>query len=403
MTAGAPANTDDRRPILAILCSELPPYRIHFHRRVAREIPELSLRTILTRDSAWSAWKLPTIPELGLVATAEGTLAQLKTRSGRARFQLRNAADTVRWLNEHRPAAVLVNGYNELSRLRAIRWASARSVPVLLWGDANIRADHAAGLKRAIKNILVPRTLRRCDAVLACGSLGRAFFRRYGVPDDRIFYSPVEPDYQELESLDPALIDAARRRFSLNPARRRFVVSSRLVPHKRVEAAIDAFAAIAGERPEWDLVILGDGPERAALQQRTPAPLRDRVTFTGFVGEQSAVTAVYRLSHVLVHPAAFEPWALVINEAAAAGLAIVSTDVVGAAAELVRDGINGLLVPVDDAAAMRRAMLTASEQHARMGAASKVVLADWRRTGDPIRGLRRALAAHRVLPPEPTP
>jgi glycosyltransferase involved in cell wall biosynthesis len=49
---------------------------------------------------------------------------------------------------------------------------------------------------------------------------------------------------------------------------------------------------------------------------------------------------------VLALPSDYEPWALVINEAAAAGLPSVSSDVVGATAELVRNGVNGRLFPV---------------------------------------------------------
>lgn len=395
----APASSDPR-PGLVILCGELTPYRVHFHRRVANEIPELRLTTLLFRDSAWSAWKRPDLPEIGVVALGEGDWKGPRGRAAGAASQWRRSAGVVRWLSEHRIAAVLVNGYDELPQLRAFRWCRRHGVPSLMWADSNIRADNPTGLRRLVKRAVVPRLLRGRNALLACGSLGRAYYRRYGVPDNQIFYSPVEPDYDLLARPDPAAAERARDLVGSGGSRRRFVVSSRLVPHKRVDRAIAAFTAIADRRPEWDLVILGDGPERAALEAMVPRPLSPRVRFAGFVGQQEVVTAVYRASHILVHPASYEPWALVINEAAAAGLAIVSTDVVGASAELVRDGENGRLVPVDDAAALERGMLETSDpaRLEAMRAASPTILAQWRATADPVAGLRAALRQVGALP-----
>ena len=94
-----------------------------------------------------------------------------------------------------------------------------------------------------------------------------------------------------------------------------------------------------------------------------------------------------------VLPSNYEPWGLVINEAAAAGLAIVASDVVGAAAELVQDGVNGRLFPIRDHEALTTALLdvTAPDRIDAMRASSAAVLADWRTRGDPVSGLRRAL------------
>jgi glycosyltransferase involved in cell wall biosynthesis len=359
---------------LAIICGELTPYRVHFHKRLVREIPELELCTVLARDSAWSAWKLQDVSEINPVYLAEGQLPRSKGRIGYLRVQARQASDTVRWLESHRPAAVVVNGYDELSRLRAIRWCQRNGVPALLWGDSNIHGDNGTGLRQAAKKIAVSEVVRRCSAILVCGTLGEAYFRRYGARTERIFYVPYEPDYDGLR-VDAAVLD------------------------KRVDLAIDAFSTVAEQRPLWDLTILGDGPERAALERRVPAHLRTRVRFAGFIGQQRLVSAVYGLSHVLVHIPQSEPWAVVINEAAAAGLAIVSTDVVGASAELVRDGVNGRSVPVNHLAELVAAMLDVSlpENMERMRAGSADVLSDWRRRGDPVQGLRKALRYLGVL------
>jgi glycosyltransferase involved in cell wall biosynthesis len=168
---------------------------------------------------------------------------------------------------------------------------------------------------------------------------------------------------------------------------------------KRVDLLMDAFLEIAGRRPEWDLVVLGDGPLRAQLQSRIPTDLSGRVIWAGFVDDQSVVSAVYRLSDVLVLPSDYEPWALVINEAVAAGLAVISSSVVGAAAELVPDGVNGRSFPPGDKCALVDAILEVTQFDAleRMKSASAGVLEDWQRRGDPVEGLRQALRSVDIL------
>jgi len=129
------------------------------------------------------------------------------------------------------------------------------------------------------------------------------------------------------------------------------------------------------------------------MESRIPAPLARRVVWTGFLGDPALIAALYRASHILLCPSDFEPWGVVVNEAAAAGMAIIASDVVGAAAELVRDGVNGGIFPAGDlpalTAALREVTDPAIVEARRSG--SIQVLADWRRRGDPVEGLRSAL------------
>jgi glycosyltransferase involved in cell wall biosynthesis len=178
------------------------------------------------------------------------------------------------------------------------------------------------------------------------------------------------------------------------------VFSGRLIDIKRADLAIAAFVSIAECRPDWDLLVVGDGPRRASLEAAVPTHLADRVIWTGFLDDQVTMSALYRASDVLVIPSDKEPWALVVNEAVAAGLAVVSSNVVGAAAELVRDGVNGRIFPAGDCLALVTCLLdvTDATQICDMKAGSSRRLADWRRVADPIHGLRRALMNSRVLP-----
>jgi len=146
-------------------------------------------------------------------------------------------------------------------------------------------------------------------------------------------------------------------------------------------------------RRDWDLVIAGDGELKGELQALVPREMEGRVKWLGFLSDQGDVSAVYRNSDVLCLASEHEPWALVVNEAVAAGLAVVASDVVGAAAELVREGVNGKTFVSKDLDGLIGALrwVTDGENIDGCRASSAGVLADWRKRGDPILGLKTAL------------
>ena len=385
-------------PLVALLCDSLPPYRFRVHQRLAAEIPEVRFATLVTHDST-DAGRWPAVSQSELPHVSFG-VGEPSSQIGNRRFLLhewRKGGRIADWLDEHAPAAVVINGYNDPGRLRVLAWCQSRKVPAFLQSDSNVLADHAAGLRRWVKQQFVGTVVRRCFGVMPFGSLGTAYFRRYGAADDRIFLAPLEPDYERIAALG-AEENSAALGFGLSAVRRRLIFSGRLASVKRVDLAVRAFVDIADRRPDWDLVIMGDGPTGEALRALVPQAMESRVIWTGAL-KDDAVFAVLRACDVLVLPSDHEPWALVLNEAAACGLAIVCSNVVGAAAELVRDGVNGRLFPRGDQAALQDALLDATNpaKLAAMKTASTSVLAEWRARGDPVDGFRKALSACGVL------
>jgi glycosyltransferase involved in cell wall biosynthesis len=351
---------------------------------------------VYTHEESNAPWKFEAGADASrVVVLGRGERAMDQSALGGQMHEWRKGGEIVRFLRERQIGAVVVEGYNDAGRLRVIRWCARRRIPVFLFGDSNIRGDRASGMKAWIKRLLLKRVIRQCSGILVCGRLGRQYFEKYGADPSRIYYFPYEPDYDLISGLSADEIESARVRFGLRPGRRRIIYSGRLVPQKRVELLVSAFVRLAEERPDWDLLIVGDGVLRETLAAMIPPPLAGRVTWTGFVGDQRLVSALYRLSDVLVLPSEYEPWAVVINEAAAAGLAIVASDVVGAAFELVSDGVNGRTFRATDAAGLEEALrdVTHLGRIEPMKKASPRVLTDWRAKADPLSGLRQALSA----------
>jgi glycosyltransferase involved in cell wall biosynthesis len=392
--AGRAAPGEPQTPTMhvAMIANEPTPYRLHVLGRLANEFSSVQIHNIFTHTISDPSmpWRLQIAPELNPIFFPRHHLTSRRPISWRCMPLYR---DIRQYLRQQDIRMIVLLGYNDLVRMRLISWGRSLGIPVILTADSNIFSDAATpGWVRWIKQIYVRWVLRRISGLMPMGTCGRAFFRRYLDHDLPEFLFPYEPDYASLKYPDAASLDAYRQKHHLASQRKRLLYCGRLVKVKRVDVLLSAFARMADSRPLWDLVIVGDGPLRAQLEAQVPENLRDRVKWLGF--QQFSQTAIaYHVCDVLVHPSEFEPWGLVINEAVACDLPIITTSVVGAAVELVRHRRNGLIVPPRNVAALADAIceITQDDRHLVMRTQCASVLEDWRRGADPVDGVYEAL------------
>jgi glycosyltransferase involved in cell wall biosynthesis/lauroyl/myristoyl acyltransferase len=390
----------DGRPSVAIICNSLTPYRIHLHERIVAEVPEIELWSLATHANAYDRWSGRDVPAtIRPVDFSHGEPTNEQTQPRHSLREWRKGGRINEWLSEHNISAVFCQGCGDAGRLRILHRSYRRGIPCFLTGDFNICSDRLVGPKRWLKHAVYQRAIEWSTGLLPCGIRGASLFNRYGGGSKIQFLFPFVPDVRSFEQTPEDAIEEMGKRFRLSPLRRRIVFSARMMQAKRPDLALKAFAAIADERPDWDLVMLGDGELRASLTQRVPTNLRDRVCWTGFLHEIRDVAGIYALSDVLLLPSDHEPWGVVVAEAAAAGLAIVTSDVVGAAPELVHNGRNGQQFPAGDIQSLVRAlrMSTAPDWIDEGKRQSRIVLGEWLANADPILGFRAALAFSRLI------
>jgi glycosyltransferase involved in cell wall biosynthesis len=122
-------------------------------------------------------------------------------------------------------------------------------------------------------------------------------------------------------------------------------------------------------------LLVGEGAQKSALA-RAAQQVEGRIHFAGFVDQQT-LPSYYSAADVLVLPSGMgETWGLVVNEAMAAGLAVVVSDLCGCAPDLVREEVNGYQFPCGDVAVLRERMhwFIANRSAIRaMGDASKCI------------------------------
>ena len=195
-------------------------------------------------------------------------------------------------------------------------------------------------------------TLRSARRLLVSSQAeGRQLTSLFGVDPARLVLFLGSVDTQLYRPLERT---RACREAGLDPARRHLLFVGRLDDRvKRVGALIEAFGALAERHPGSDLVITGDGPDRAALTRlaasRAPA---GRVRFTGWIADAAARAQLYNAADCLVLPSRSEGFPAVVGEAAACGTPALASRV-GGIGEFLREGATGWLVEPGDDAALR--------------------------------------------------
>ena len=220
--------------------------------------------------------------------------------------------------------AVLVGGWNQPAFWTTLTWARAARKPAIAWVESTAADSRPTRAKRML--------MHSCAAVVVPGSAAAAFVRSL-VPSARIVVAPNAVDGALFAS---RVTDRSAEGFCV-------LYVGRLSPEKGVDVLLRAF--------DGELVVAGSGPDEARLR----ALASPRTRFLGQV-DRDELPRWYAAADVLVLPSLSEPWGMPLNEAAAAGLPLVATDAVGAAHDLIEDGVNGFRVPAGDVEALRDAL-----------------------------------------------
>jgi glycosyltransferase involved in cell wall biosynthesis len=207
--------------------------------------------------------------------------------------------------------------------------------------------------------------LRSASAIVSYGQTTTEEIVRWGVEPGRIVTSFNSVDVEwiskrvaELRCADPSA-----------PVGHVFLAVGRLLPRKNLANLLAAFARV--REPADRLHVAGDGPERRYLEAGTrELGLQRCVSFLGHL-EGDALMAAYACAHTLVMPSTAEVWGLVVNEALAAGLNVVVSDVSGCARD-VRP-MPGVFVVSTDADGIAAGMAASRESFAGPAASPEIL------------------------------
>jgi len=401
MSQSLPVASPLRKVRLAYIVSHPIQYQAPLLRRIAQE-PDIDLTVLFGsdfsvrsyRDEGFGvevAWDTPLLEgyRSRFLRQATGGVSPFTPISHGIYRNLRNPDGS--------PAfdALWVHGYASINALQAILAANALGIPVLLRAESWLADRSRSPLKLFAKSLFLRTLSRLIAATLPIGTFNADYWAHYFGPTFPQFLMPYAVDnayFAQRAEAAAATEPALRAELRLEPGRPIILFASKLQTRKHCNHLVQAYRNLLGKLPaDPYLIIVGDGEERANLEQQCAG--LEGVRFAGFQN-QSILPAYFRLSDVFVLPSRHEPWGLIVNESMAAGCpVIVSTDV-GSGPDLITDGIEGFIYPVGDIPALTHALarvLASPEIAASMGEAARRRIATWGFVED-VQGLRHALA-----------
>lgn len=263
---------------------------------------------------------------------------------------------------------VLVSLYAQPSFLAGWVIAKLRGVKI----GFRVLKTHDRWVKRHPGKEAVKRFLfRRADAIETPGAEGKQFAIRYGAPEYRIFFATHTVNISFFKAkVASARLQRAALRSELGLKGTTFIYVGRLWWGKGINYLLEAFETVQRKSDgEVSLLLVGDGPEESNLRQMCSDRGIRNVMFAGFK-QKPDLPRYYAMADVFVFPTLGDPYGLVVDEAMACGLPVISTSAAGEIRDRIEQGVNGYIVPPEDSASLADSMLKLAqdgELRERMG------------------------------------
>jgi glycosyltransferase involved in cell wall biosynthesis len=236
-------------------------------------------------------------------------------------------------LDRDRPDVLAVAGYARPESVAGAVWARRNGRPAILMSESQRIDRNRSWWREMIKR----RRIRLFDAALVGGPRHRDYLTDLGMPESLISfgYNAVDNSYYQHQA---ELWRKSTSRPRSIPDKPFFLSVCRFAPEKNLGRLVKAFISYrdrVSESESWDLVLCGDGPEFPGLCNFIGRTAYSKALhLPGFL-QSHELTSWYAQASAFVLPSLSEPWGLVVNEAASAGLPVLVSNRAGCAETLV--------------------------------------------------------------------
>lgn len=215
--------------------------------------------------------------------------------------------------------------------------------------------DGAFIRKNFIKNIIKRYLVTHAAGYFASGNHAAEYFKYFGADENKIYYHPFTSLHAD-EVLKEPLSETEKTRYKkkLGVDKSTMVLTiGQFIHRKGFDVLLEAWNKELDE--SCSLVIVGGGEEENQYRQYIADHNLENVQLVGFK-QKEEIFEYYKAADLFVLPTREDIWGLVINEAMACGLPVISTNMCLGAVELIENGINGYIVPVNNSNELTEAM-----------------------------------------------
>jgi glycosyltransferase involved in cell wall biosynthesis len=237
--------------------------------------------------------------------------------------------------------AVLVFGWNHYSHLQ-VMFHFKNKIPVLFRGDSTL-LDELKNFKSFARSLWLKFVYKHIDYALYVGTNNKSYFFKYGLKEKQLLFAPHAIDNDRFEDKSGEYTQKAeqwRKELGIHDDDVVFLFAGKFEAKKNPKLIIEA----AKYFHKLKFIFVGNG----ILEDELKNAAIQNVIFLPFQN-QSLMPIVYRLANVLILPSSYnETWGLVVNEAMVSGLAVIVSDKVGCAVDLVENDVNGFVFKSND-------------------------------------------------------
>jgi glycosyltransferase involved in cell wall biosynthesis len=247
----------------------------------------------------------------------------------------------VEHIKEFNPNAILVYGWAYKSHLKVIRYFKGR-IPLWFRGDSNL-LDKKAGFKNYIRFIFLTWVYYHIDIAFYVGTANKSYYRRFGLTSKQLIFAPHAIDNNRFSANHREEAQQIRKSLNILPEETLILFVGKMEKKKDPRILLSAFTELKNTNAH--LLFVGDGELREELEAVvTSENLPATIHFMDFQN-QSRMPIIYQSCDLFCLPSKGpeETWGLAVNEAMAAGKAILVANVVGCASDLVKNERNGYI------------------------------------------------------------
>lgn len=242
---------------------------------------------------------------------------------------------------------IVMGGYSSPMQILCMRYLRRKGIPFILNADGGFIMHNESAFKRRIKKSIISSA--RAWITTSVDSIN--YLTYYGARKQDIFLYPFAFNHMEELRLYTMREKEVFRSELAIPYKYVVISVSRFLELKRIPVLIMAAKELS---KDIGVYIIGDKPTPEFIALKNEHDLSN-VHFVDFLSKKD-LSKYYAVANVFVLPTSLEVWGLVINEAMFHGLPVITTDMCNAGSELVKDGENGFIVPVDSVAALSNAI-----------------------------------------------
>lgn len=274
---------------------------------------------------------------------------------------------------------VWTHGYADLYTLFSIFFAKLSGVSVFVRGESLFFKEDKKDFKRKLFFKVLDKFV---DRYLAIGTNNKNFYLQNRIAENKIYicnYSVDNNFFREKYFRSKIKILELKFALHLDPIRPVILYASKFIKRKHPIDVLDAFLILPKSNIRPYLLFIGSGETLGDVKKKAEKADPDSIRFLGFKN-QSELPDYYALADILVLPSERENWGLVVNEAMNAECAIVLSDQVGCAVDLVRSSENGYIFPARDVVALSQklnTLITDQQLLEKMKIKSVEIISQW--------------------------